>query len=593
MAIIEDLEDLKKLHIDMKSFYSDLIPQMERDEDYYDLDFKDLLNLPKQFKKDAVVLPTAREVVDTATDHITPTHRRITVPRRVANASGTEQARKLKRFYESLLTYLERQPTSSPYRAAVKSLGIYGLGIMKLTFDQRKWPGEPERRQFDSDEEFQEARTEWREARSLLMPFTLRVLNPVEVLFDPFHDPAEWVIETTHKHVSQIKSDYPNWPNANSRGNLEKLDVIEFWDDKERAVMVDGQSALKSKDGTGILHHKWGVHPYIIGDSGLGVDDSEHDPAKRYVGILRYIRGILLAESRSFSIADIVLKAGAWPVRIAEGERANEMPNIKLEYGMIHPMPPGVKVTDLTPQLPPAMVFNFLGLTNSIISSATAPRVTRGLQQPGIKSGFDRQLALGEARLRYGPLSNAVERMLTMLCVKAGILMSNVVKGSVSLVSGTTQDEFVSISGKDFRGHHAVDVKVNIMEPEDEIRKHQDAASMVTAGLMSPQTAIRKYFPDVDPDTELGRILAARLLFSPEVMSLLSKGVTEKIAANIGLEELLSRILDAAQADQRSTQGRRSPSPEGANREEARGAGSRSDQATQREGDLRETGRMQ
>ena len=110
---------------------------------------------------------------------------------------------------------------------------------------------------------------------------------------------------------------------------------------------------------------------------------------------------------------------------------------------------------------------------------------------------------------------------------------------------------------------------------------------------MSPQTAIRKYFPDVDPDTELGRILAARLLFSPQFMMLLSQGITEKVAAGLGLEDMLRRILESAEEEQQGGTQRRSPSPESEGREAAEGAGSRRDQAAQREIDLREMGTVQ
>ena len=118
---------------------------------------------------------------------------------------------------------------------------------------------------------------------------------------------------------------------------------------------------------------------------------------------------------------------------------------------------------------------------------------------------------------------------------------------------------------------------------------------MVTAGLMSPQTAIRKNFPDVDPETELGRILAARLLFSPEVMALLTQGIVEKVAVDAGLTEMLERILSQATEEPGAPSGggiqpaRRAANPENEG-EAATGAGSRRDQAAGRELDLREEG---
>ncbi len=599
MTAFTSLSEMQALLREVKTIYGELHSAFRDDEKYYDLDVAEFLNLPAQFVEEGVVLPTAREVVDTAADHVTPASRRVVVPRRKSDKKGTAQAMKLRLFYEALLTSYERPGTSSPFRQGAKNLARLGMLVFKQVFDKGKYPDAPSRSEFKGDDEgFEEAMGDFKDAKKLVMPFRLQLLHPVEVFPDPFHDEPEWVMQVSEKYVMEIKQAYPNWPNSNNNGDLKKIEVVEYWDDTHRAVLADKESALKGKtvdrdsdpETSPLIRHRWGAHPYIIQASGLGVDDHLHRPEKKYVSYLRYIKQVLLSESRQYSIADIVMKGAAWPVRAAEGERANEMPNIKLEYGTLQPLPPGVKITDLTPQLPAEMIFSFMQLSNSVISSATAPRIVRGLHQPGVSSGFDRQLALGEARLRYGSLAEAMEAALAMICQKAGILMERVVTESVHIMAHTNADDFQVVNGRDFKNHHAVDVKVNVLEPEDEVRKHQDAIALVAGGLMAPQTAIRKFFPDVDPDTELGRILAARLLFSPQVMGLLSQGVTTKLAEKVGLEEILAQILQAAQ-DEQETGGRgRSPRRPERAEQEPRTAGSRSDQADNRELDLRELG---
>lgn len=589
MPMIVEAAELKKLKADMDVLFADYHgTAIPTDERYYNLDISHLLNLPRKFRRDAVVLPTGRDAIEAAVDHVTPQFRRVLVPRRTVDDKGTQQAQAIQAFYEALLTYLERQGIVSPYREMVKHLALYGLSIPRLDYNPSVWPIEPKRAQFEEEADFNAARDEWRHAKSERMPFSLQLVNPREVVFDMWHDPPQWVLQVSKRFVGDVVAAFPNWPNIRSRRMSDQVDVFEFYDNKVRSLLIDDAPALKSKDGSGVLRHKLGTHPYIIGSSGFGIDDSEHKPEKRFVGLLRYVTGVLLSESRNYSIADIVMKAGAWPVRTAEGERANEMPSIKLEYGQIHPLPPGVVIKDLTPQLPPAMVFSFMQMASSIISSSVSPRVVRGLGQPGLTSGFDRQLALGEARLRYGPLAAAVEALLTGICQKAGLYMENVVPGSVSVAAAAKQDEFVEVSGRTFRGHHAVSVQVNVLEPEDEVRKHQDLASMVSSGLMSPQTAIRKGFPDVDPDTEMGRIIASRLLFSPQIMEILATAAVEKVTTKLGIEETVRRILTAAETPAQRT--RSSPAPEEA-APEGTGAGSRSDQAALREVALREMGR--
>lgn len=573
MIVLQKFDDLKTLYGDMRSYYTILHSRIREDDVYYELAFAHLLNLPRKFRKDAVALPTAREIVETAVDHISPGFRRVDVQRTAPTPAATENAQLRKAFYESLLDYLERLAPVSPYRDAIKHIVTYGLSTTKFVYDQQKHRKRPEKGQFDTDAEFTEAEEDWRTNRYESMPFTIQVLHPSELLFDPFNDPPQWAVQVSKKYVYDMMNTYPSWGNPRNLRGMDKVEVLEYADNTYRAVSIAGQPAFSD----GIVEHKWGTHPYIVVASGLGIEDEEHRPEKRFVGILRYIKGVLLSESRSYSISDVVLKGGAWPVRVLEGDRAGEMKPINLEYGTMQPIPPGTIVKDLTPQLPPQMLFMHLQLANQIISAAAAPRVVRGMREPGTRTGFQHQLALSEARLRYVALGNASENMLAQICRKGAIYMENVVDGPVPLTSSISQHSFRTISGRSFRGNHEVKVKINVMEPEDEVRKHQDAATMVTSGLMSPQTAIRKYFPDVDPESEMGRILAARLLYSPQVMTLLSQGLTEKIAERQGLEAQLQALLQAAMGEQR---GRTPPAPQG----EGEGvAGSRSDQAMMRE----------
>ena len=311
MPIINNLTELKSLHSTMSGFFSKMHKAFDLDEDYYDLDFAHALRLPPQFIDDAVVLPTAREVVDTAADHITPEFRRIEVPRRAATPSGTEQARKLQRFYEALLNWLDTQGPISPFREAAKHLPNYGELVGLFLPDIHRIGKEPtQKNEGESDEEFSDRKSEWSDLRKINMPFSLTIVNPTEVLFDPFHDPPLWVMRDTKRFVYDIQRTYPEWANIHRRPNTSQVQVIEYWDDEVRSVMIDGESAF----GADIMDNDLGTIPYIVLGSGLGIDDSEHRPEARYVGLLRFLRKILESESRNYSMQDVVIKVGAWPI---------------------------------------------------------------------------------------------------------------------------------------------------------------------------------------------------------------------------------------------------------------------------------------
>lgn len=582
-GIVNSLSELKDLRIAMEGYFTKLHNALEVDEHYYDLDFEENLRLPHQFTDDAIILPTAREVVDAAADQITPDFRRIEVPRRSATPAATTQARKLQRFYEALLHWIESQAPISPFREAAKQLPNYGLLIGLLLPDIDRVGEEPIRESDETDDEFNERKVEWNDLRKINMPFSLSIINPLEVVFDPFHDPPLWVMRITNRFVYDVGTMHTNWLNKRRRPQTSQVSVVEYWDAKSQYIMIDDESAFGDAE---FVENELKEIPYIIVGSGLGVDDSDHEPRTRYVGLLRYLRQILNSESRNYSMQDIVIKVGAWPIRVAEGERANEMPDIELEFGQIQPLPPGVTLRELTPELPERVIFDSMALANSIISSATAPRVVRGLG--GAESGFDRQLALNQAKLKYGSMAFGIEQFLRQICVKAGLYIERgIIPFPVSVVAGAKQDDFFEITGRTFNGHHAVEVKINVLEPEDEIRKQQNAAGLVNAGLMSPQTAITKFFPDVDPGTEMARILAARILFSPDVMSLLSQAGVQKLVEKLGLEDLLERIVQQQVGSGNSIQDGREPSK---GESVPPTPGDRSDQAALRKTDLRELG---
>ena len=230
-TILKNFEDIDTLRIEMEGHFGPLHKEILEDERYIELKIRDLLNIPANFVRDAVVLPTAREVIDTATDHITPKFRRVLVPRRnTETADGTAQALKLRRFYEALLNWTEDQFTISPFRMGVKHLAGVGISCWRLDFDKKRHPGRPTRSQFDNEDDFNESMVEWRQIRSENLPFALRILHPTEVFFDPLHDPPEWFIQKAMMPVYDIERMYPHWENKANLQRSNKAEVLEYFD---------------------------------------------------------------------------------------------------------------------------------------------------------------------------------------------------------------------------------------------------------------------------------------------------------------------------------------------------------------------------
>ncbi|KKN24966.1 hypothetical protein LCGC14_0889520, partial [marine sediment metagenome] len=110
-------------------------------------------------------------------------------------------------------------------------------------------------------------------------------------------------------------------------------------------------------------------------------------------------------------------------------------------------------------------------------------------------------------------------------------------------------------------------------------------------GLMSPQTAIRTYFPNVDPSSEMGRILAARLMFSEPIMNLIGEATLGRVSEKLGLEDVLAQIFARVEEQVGGRDkggGRRAASEPDVDGVPVKG--SPADQAALRQQDGRETG---
>ena len=576
LSNLDGKDEVLRFINDMASHYTQLEKDIEKDEDYYTLRTNGWLDLPDEYVDEGTVLPTARTVVDTATDHIAPQFRDIIVPKRRDTKPAIEQAKRIRLFYEALLNYFERSASISPFRTGAKHLALHGMMVFKIQYDQRRRPNTPTQGEFEEDADFKERMEDWDLKRTYTMPLVLQVIHPHDVIVDPFNDPPQWVAEKGSIMVGQARNDFPAYKNIRSSSNTSMVEKLEIHDDRHRAVYINGESAI-GKNGTGIVKTQVGIHPYVVVASGLGHKSRQDKAEYKYVGLLRFITRLLLAESRQYSIADIVMKHGAWPQRFVTGPNTDQIDGTAFEvkHGTVKVLPPDSKIETITPELPDNAIYAMLGLSSNIIAETAAPRSLGGNREPGTSSGFDNQLNLSQARIRYRPLADAMEAALTQLCQKAGIIMERVVPGSVSITAGAEHDNFIDVSGSTFKNHRAVQVRINVLEPEDEVRKHQDVAAMVAARLKSRKTGIKEVDPTKDPSIVMEDIAAEAA--ADALAPLISSAIAQDVAQRLGLEEqvmaLLNQLNGEADGAARNPENESAPARQGDLQDQARRRG--------------------
>lgn len=522
-------------------FYAPLIKKFEEDEKYYELNFKDLLDIPVDFENEGVVLPTARDMVDTFVDHIDISNARVFVNRKGTSNISAEEAEMMRKFYLGLIHRTNVESDISPWRVLAKHYALHGLGVCKTIYDADRWPSKPEQKKGESEEAYNNRVDEWRATRGYQsLPIVIQAVNPACILPDPGYGGRMFNFERHKRLVMDISPRWPNW--TTSKTPSEEVEYISYWDADYRCDLIDREPILKGD----VVKHNYGFIPYVLIDSGLGNISSENKPEMRYVGLLRYIFELLVAESRDFSISDIVLAKTAWPWGYLKVPHGVSVPEIKQTFGTYNPIPDTVEIKEMVAQVPPDALNAHLFRTSDYIAAHAAPRSLRGLSEPGVRSGADRRLVIAEAAARYRYSEDAFKNGTANILTNCATLMKNVIPGNVRLWARTPSDEFDDVIDRDkMREPFTCYVEFAPISEEDEYRRHTDIQNMVNTGIYTEEFAWTQ-MSNVDPEKMKIHKEKAAIRQMPSYLEIKQHYAAGKLAKAISKREGAEAIVTGA-----------------------------------------------
>ena len=469
------VNDVKALNEACQKIYGPLFGEYDRDETFYELEFVGELGIPQQYISEAVVLPTARDMVDAFVDHIDIANARVFVNKKSIHDVDEERAEMMRRFYLGLLHRWETESSVSEWRVGAKHYANHGIAVMKTIWVADEWFDKPIQNKKESDEAYGERIEKWMEDKPPSLPIKLIAVNPANIMPDPSYGGRLYVIERHQRLVFDVQKMYPDWPNSESRKIDENVEYLSYWDSEFRCDLIDGQPVLPGK----VVKHGYGFIPYTIIESGLGNHDKDSRPEKRYVGINRYARDLYISESRNYSVTDVQMKKDAWRGGYVQGEGAEQFANVKQEYGTYPYVPEGVVFhhwdeNDTYNRF--AVASGHLATTAELIGAHAAPRSVRGLSETGVRSGADRRLVISEAAAKFQYSKEAFKHGAEQVLIKCARLYKNVVPENVRLWAlPTTGEGFDAVIKKDMmKEPFTCYVEFAPISEEDEYRR-QDA----------------------------------------------------------------------------------------------------------------------
>ena len=525
-------DQLNSLH----TLYSARNIAFDLDDTYYELLFRDKLGLPEEYKEDGVVLPTARDIVDAGTNHVSTVFARFLRPMRGTGPEAATQAEMLRKFDTAMFYRTKIESSISPWRVASRHGCTYGMWCLESLYNPDKLPDEPERERGESDTDFADRMDIYNGELYDALPIMIRAVHPRNTYPDPN---GEFMIIEEPKTYMQARSEWPNLATqlavsrvvqGTTTGTYDAIQV-SYFDKHHRAIYVNGAPALAAADAEGVIEHDYGHIPYVVGYSGLGNSDKSSKPEKQAVGLIRYLRPLLRSESFAYSVYNIVLKAHSWPITFVSGPGAAGIANIKLKFGKIYEKPAGVTIEDYVKAPPPEMVMQHMAYTNAVLSASGAPRSVRGLPEAGVRSGTDRAQIINKAKLKYDSILEQMQLSTAKVMSNCTKIAERVVPEDFHIWAKAPDEEFdFRLDRGKIKHHYTTFVEFTPVSPEEEARRHADMINLVKAEVMSGSTARRRYLSHIDPEAEDIRMEAQKLRDDPAVRQVLAQIVAQALA---------------------------------------------------------------
>ena len=527
------ISDILELYDDCKRRYSEsgLFGVFDTDDRMYELDFKSQLLLPKEFEAEGIILPTARDLVDTCTDHTDCFNARVWVNKKGESKKSEEEMNLLRKFGLGVLYRNNVEASISPIRVGAKHYWINGLCVLKTVWDADRWMDRPERKEGESENAYAARIDNWRAEHHDSIPIVIQAVHPRNIMLDPYYEGGSFVFETRETLCFDVKQRFPRWSNPQSKKISERVEHISFWTKDFRCELYDREPVLKVTGG--VAKHAYGFIPYVTIDTGLGNVISDNDLKKRYVGVLRYVQQLLFSESRDYSIGDIILKKQAWPWGYLKGPNAQAVTEVFQKFGEYNALPEGVEIADMAPKVPPDALLSWLSVAANYLAAHAAPNVVRGMGETGVRSGADRRLLIAEASARYTYSNEAFRHGIAKVLSNCARIMKNVVPGDINVWAKTPTDEFdIEIKKDKMNEPFTFYVEFAPISEEDEYRRHDDLERLVQSGI-APVKWARQQMSNLDPIAMEREELKQQIKNDPMVRQVLSQYIAGKLGAAV------------------------------------------------------------
>jgi len=443
--------------------------------------------------------------------------------------AGEDQAEKLKLYAELQLKWGNKQCRADMAKELAKT-GLWA-GLMVLRgpiYDAKAWGEEPERKDFNSQEEFDGALDSHQAMKESNHPFRYDVTHPTAAC--PFDDGVGIVIEY-ERSVADIKAAFPDW-NDEGAGRNDTKTWREYYDGHWRCFMVGWEPVLQTGDGIVPCVRV----PYQWAFSTFGTNTRGATPAQKCIGILSGLDYVLTQQNNFLTafFADISNRAyHLWKAVKGQYKKIGKGPGAIVEVSK----PEDFQAMDQG-HTPPDFVTAMSFLNKMLeLNTFNLELLGLGVAQTATQTG----MRLSQARLPFAPFLKSVENTIVEAIVKSAYeFRDNPDLPSIPLGPDKTikQDDIV----------RPVYIELDLQPVDTELNDRLLDAGIKLNGTLSEYTVV-KDFLQKDPDEEVRHKLEYSVYYDPETQTYIKQQALMLASARLELNKA-RELVSMAQAGQ-------------------------------------------
>lgn len=442
--------------------------------------------------------------------------------------TGEKQKEKLIAYAELCLKWMNKQNRCDVPKEIAK-VGLGGLAVLEgPLFDKNAWGEEPERKQGESEEEFNDRVDEYEARKEAYFPFRFAVIQPAYCC--PFDDGVGIVIEYD-RLVSDIKDTFPDWDSEKlGRNDTAKWQMYD--DGQWRCYLADDKPVLTGVTGDGIVPSI--RVPYQWTFSTFGSNLKGASPAEKCVGIFTGLEATFKQQNNLLTafLADIGNRVyHIWIGVKSKYKKIGKGPGVIWEVDDKPDQLQALQTTSSPPDFPVA-----LGLLKNMIELNTFNEEMLGIGTS--PTATQTGMRLSQARLPFSPFLHQIERVIEEAIIKSLYeFKDNPDIPSIPLGNGLT------LQKEDVVRPVMITLDLQPVDPEMNDRKLE--AGIKLWGKLSSQTIIEEFW-EQDPDEELRKELEYAAMHTPQVMALITEQAIMEASMELELNKA-SEIVARAQ----------------------------------------------